>query len=96
MGVNIYVKKLPGYSNHPDWDSSRFSGDKDFAFMLPKLPCETRNISSYPDFELYHRPSDFPAWRDAIAEWDQPNPGRFEHMMEILERDQDYWIYLDW
>jgi hypothetical protein len=92
MGLNISLYK--GYAEHPEWDSARFAGDRDFATLMGGLPCEMKRESI--DADPVFRPSDFARWREAIASREWPNPGRFEHMMDLLERDADYWIFLGW
>lgn len=92
MGINISLYK--GNREHPDWDSARYSGDRDFAGMLDKLPHVRRGDEF--EGEYLYRPSDFAAWRREIAARDWPNPGRFERMVDLLEQDPDYWIYFGW
>lgn len=94
MGVNIYCETLSGQV-HPDWDSSKLAGDRDFAAMIHQLPHRQEKRDEM-DIEGKYRPTDFPAWRAAIAAQTWPNPGRFEHLMDILEADETQFIYLSW
>lgn len=95
MGVNICVQNR-AYKEHPDWDSMRYAGDKEFALMISEFPCVKENWSSQPDFEMYIRPADFSIWRKKLAEREWPNPGRLEGLVDLLEREPDYWLYFSW
>lgn len=97
MGLNISLYDTKG-RDHPDWDFTKHSGDREFASMVSELPCETLgDPSDVYNFVGYHyRPADFAAWRAALATREWPNPGRFEHMLDILEREPDYWIWFGW
>ena len=90
MGINIFIV-TPQFKEHPDWDSMRHAGDYEFAKMIRDLPY---NIS--PTDENYIHPADFSAWRSAVAaiKWD--NEGRFEKLLNILESNPNYWIYVSY
>jgi hypothetical protein len=92
MGLNISLYG-PGFKEHPDWDWIRHAGDRDFASMIGKeLPIVQRGDGIMTDVE--YRPADFAQWRKAIASREWPNPGRFEHLTDLLERNPDHWLYL--
>lgn len=95
MGLNICVQRRD-YTDLPCWDWMRFAGDKDFVAMMASLPKIEENWAAPHDFEYYTRPADFAAWRQAVAarQWD--NPGRFEHLLDLLEQNHDAWIYVSW
>jgi hypothetical protein len=92
MGLNIGLYK--GYQEHPEWDSACCAGDRDFAKLAGELPCEMKR-ESFDDDPVF-RPKDFAVWRAAVAAREWPNPGRFEHMLDLLEHDPDYWIFFGW
>lgn len=96
MGINIIV--ADGYTEHPEWDDARYAGDRDIAVLVATLPHESRTRKGTLDFEgeREYRPSDFTAWRIAAADREWPNPGRFEHLIDLLENDPEFWIYLSW
>lgn len=88
MGIHICVYGPDG-GDHPDWDWIRYAGDRDFPSVISGLPAK----------ELYgrvFRPADFKIWREAIAKVDWPNPGRFEGLMDLLEKNPKYGIYFSW
>lgn len=94
MGINISIYG-PGSKEHPEWDSGRYAGDRDFAAMLGKeLPTIQRGDPLIED--MMYRPADMALWRSVIAAREWPNPGRFERMVDILEANPDYWIYMGW
>lgn len=96
MGLNISVMKPDHSGDHPDWDWLRYAGDREFGKMVFDLPHITKGPNGYGDDWQYIRPADFTAWREAIAKVEWPNPGRFEGLLDILEREPDYWIYLSY
>lgn len=89
MGLNIAIQK--NGVDHPEWDSSRFAGDREFPSFMRGLPQIVKTSLGSEDPE--YRPGDFAAWRAAIASREWPNPGRFEKMMDLLEQNPDYWLY---
>lgn len=94
--INIHLQRTLDYEDHPDWDSSCLHGDKMFAQMFYKVvPIDS--ISIEPT-ETFYRPQEgsWPKWRKWLASVKWPNPGRFEKMLDILEKDKDYWIYISW
>jgi hypothetical protein len=95
MGVNICVVNR-SHKEHPDWDAFRYAGDKEFAAMISEFPSTEENWGSQPDFDWHIRPTDFHAWRAKLAEREWPNPGRLEALVDLLEREPDYWIRFSW
>jgi hypothetical protein len=95
MGINICVVNRR-HQEHPDWDWIRYAGDREFAAMVGDLPKQEENWSSHPDFDWHMRPADFAAWRKAIADREWPNPGRLEGLIDLLEREPDYWLYFSY
>jgi len=95
MGLNICLQRRD-YSELPGWDTGRLAGDKEFVALMADLPKIEENWAAPHDFEFYTRPADFAAWREAIADRQWPNPGRFEQMLDLLEANPDCWIYISW
>jgi len=95
MGVNIYLQSR-NLGDHPEWDAFRYAGDKEFSGVISRCPHIEENWSSEPDCESYIRPTDFSSLRKAIAEREWPNPGRFEKLADLLERDSEYWVYFSY
>jgi hypothetical protein len=91
MGIHICVCR-PDHTEHPEWDWIRHAGDRDFAKLAATLPSDTSTMGNDLDGELHYRPSNFPAWRAAIAAVEWPNPGRFEHLVDLLEKNPECWI----
>lgn len=88
MGVNICIEHAISGEDHPLWNDARHSGDNDFVRdLLGELPTIARDHNTV-------RPSDFAAWRSAIAKRTWPNPGRFELMIDILEKEPVYWLHI--
>lgn len=96
MGLNICVYGS-GTDEHPDWDWSAYSGDREFAAMISKLPHKRENRLPEPDLELFYRPTDFAIWRKAIAagNWDN-GPDRYLALVDLLENNPECWIYLSY
>lgn len=95
MGLNILLEG-PDFKRHPDWDDAKLAGDKEFAQMFESLPFDRGLRGGAPDFEPYYRPTDFTAWRQAISSREWPNPGRYEKLMDLLEANPDFYIYLSY
>jgi len=94
MSVNIGLVTLD-HKDHPTWDWSINGGHKFFAReVMHTLPMEHHlvNPDPYIDDTVYHRPTDFAAWRRAIV--GLPNEELFGEMLDILEQDPRYWIYV--
>lgn len=94
MSVHICIETLDG-QEHPDWDWSLNGGHKEFAReIMHTLPSKQhqRNDNVWMDDTAHCRPTDFTAWRSAII--GIPNQELFEKMLNILEADERYWIYV--
>lgn len=91
MGVNLILESLDG-RRHPSWDPLANGGHKYFARdVLPKLPCK---FAEGEDESSVYRPADFPAWRHRLAWDDIPNKAQFAAMLDILESQPEFWIYV--
>lgn len=98
MGVNICLYRTDG-TEHPEWDWGRYAGDSEIARYVTHLPSILRRglDDKDPWGESHFRPADFDAWRTAAAAHkDWPNPGRFERLIDLLEKNPDCWVYLSW
>lgn len=95
MGINICVVKAPSFvDEHPEWDWFRYAGDRDIPKLFSVLPTDEKFVG---EDSWYYRPSDFEAWRAHIR--DNPptcNEERLPKLLDLLERDADYWIYVSW
>lgn len=101
MGINLLVYDEVSGREYPGWDSLRYSGDGDIAKLLSDLPSVSRNglrdhLTLPPDCEPHYRPTDFEAWRRAASNRIWPNPGRFEALIDILEKNPNCWLYISY
>lgn len=94
MGLNIYIVKADGQmKDHPDWDSSRWGGDRqlpslwDWDNLKPDRELEWGD----GDFQIF-RPIDFAKFR--ATDWPKVNPDRWALMCDILEQNPEYGIYI--
>ncbi|MCJ8158816.1 hypothetical protein [Sphingomonas sp. LaA6.9] len=95
MGLNVIVTKLgAGFDEHPDWDDTRYSVDRELWDIMKIATGEYHQVELAPGFveDWYWRPTDFTAFRAAAAETSYPE--RMLHLADILEQDCDYWIYM--
>ena len=92
MCLNISLVTSDLSKDHPDWNDASLVGDKLIGKLLA-LPCVTHQVD-----ETTHlwRPEDFNTWRALVNSWpqDRGNADRFPHMLNLLETNDDYWIYL--
>lgn len=95
MGVNIHIQTTKG-EKHPDWDSFRYGGDKEFASNFVKLENDTWTPPGYPyeDDRYLLRPKNMEQFR-ALAHASQW-PERWSKAADILEAAPAYWIYLSY
>ncbi len=96
MGINICVMRPDHTGDHPRWDWIRYAGDREFARLAASLPHDTKGPDGYGDDWIFIRPADFAAWRTAIAKVEWPNEGRYDELLDILEREPEYWIYFSY
>ena len=99
MGLNISLIKLPPPwgSIHPEWDDMKYGGDREAARLMNSLPieeCDLATIDVDRGINVFYRPTDFAAWR--AADWPAVNPDRWRLLIDLLEADPDYWIYLSY
>jgi len=101
MSVHLILRKRGEYGEHEGWrDNHQFAngGHKHFARnVLQHLPKEEVKTSETDyDFDWLTRPTDFAAWRAAIAS-DPLIGGDMSNLpvlVDILEREPDYWLYV--
>jgi hypothetical protein len=93
MGVNLMLVD-EAWKEHPEWDATRFSGDRDFSDWMKDVPKDEKPSGPH-DFDGRWRPTDFDAARAAIPA-DAPNPFRFHGLVGYLEAHPGWWIYLSW
>lgn len=93
--MSVHLCVVRGFADHPDWDWSTNGGAKEFAReILGKLPKEEKNRCEPPDYEWLVRPTDFGEWRRVIIESDICNREYFLGLVELLEREPEYWLYV--
>lgn len=101
MGVHLILRKRGSYDEHAGWrDSHQMAngGHKHFARnVLRHLPKEDVKTSETDyDFDWLMRPTDFAAWRAAIAADPQisGDNSNLLALVDILEQEPDYWLYV--
>lgn len=96
MGVNIIIMTKDDWQRHPDWDSSRYGGDRAFWEYFDQKLFEQWTPPGFPyeDDAIYYRPSDFVAFRAAASL--HPFPERWMHAADLLEANPDYWLYFSY
>lgn len=101
MSVHLILRKRDSYGEHEGWrDNHQFAngGHKHFAReVLPSLPKEeVRDHEGGLDFDWLQRPTDFAAWRAAIEADPQigGDMSNLSALVDILEREPDYWLYV--
>lgn len=90
MGIHLCCMTLD-HADHPDWDWIRMAGDREFVSLMSKLPHERQGTENE-----YVRPTDFSEWRSAIEHANLPNKGRHSGLLDLLEADPNYWIYVSY
>ena len=88
MGIHISLVHRYNLDEHPEWDFTRYQGDREFVNLEYKLAVKTIKDGEY------WRPLFFNTWREKIKEL--PYPERFNQLLDILEKDEreDWWIYI--
>lgn len=91
LHISLVTKDLK--HDHPTWNDNKMAGDKFISVLLIALPCEHHKCD---DETIISRPADFLKWREKLAMLpkDRSNPERFPQMLDLLEADPDYWIYI--
>ena len=91
MGINLCLKTLEGI-DHPDWDWIRYAGDREFVDLMRSLP----SVKSGRYDDEFIRPTDFTAWRTAVGAANLQNEGRHARLLDLLEADPHYWLFVNW
>lgn len=104
MSVHLILRKRGEYGEHEGWKSEHQmtnGGHKHFAReVLHTLPKEeVRDPDEHRwgyDFDWLTRPTDFAAWRAAIASDPQigGDNSNLQALVDILEAEPDYWLYV--
>lgn len=101
MSVHLILRKRGEYGEHEGWmKNHQFAngGHKHFVrevlYTLPRE--EVRDHEDGLDFDWLVRPSDFAAWRAAIAADPQigGDNSNLSALVDILEGEPDYWLYV--
>jgi hypothetical protein len=94
VSVNILIVDKD-HNEHPDWNPYINGGHKQFARkVLPTLPRVEDRIGSPPDLEYLIRPADFEEWRRVLKQSFDFNEELWAKMVNILESDNKWWIYI--
>jgi hypothetical protein len=96
VGLNIYVMRSDHRGDHPRWDWLRYAGDREFATLASTLPRVTKGPDGWGDDWVFVRPASFEVWRKAVGNSELPNPDRYFELLDVLEREPDYWIYFSY
>lgn len=98
MSVHLYLRTRTDWRNHPEWEpeSSANGGHKHFARnVMGTLPREDVRSNDDPyDFDWLTRPTDFAAWRAAIAADPELEGSNLPLLVDLLEREPDRWLYV--
>lgn len=93
MGLNISIQVPETYAEHPDWDSARYAGDREFWETFKEIEFDQREADGFPweDDRVWYRPKDFPAFRSAATASESPK--RWQHAADLLEASAVHWLY---
>lgn len=102
VSVHLMLVKRGERGEHEGWvrDGQFVNGShKYFARkVLPNLPQESvrdpPDGGPYSDFDWLTRPADFGAWRAVIRMDPQLAESNLLMLVDILEREPDYWLYV--
>lgn len=92
MGLNIIVRHAETGVEHPEWDSGRMGGDREFMTLLDGMGTVRNREPTWLDDSFMVRPADIQALRAALPDDEWDNPGRFTSLLAILDADPDWWI----
>lgn len=90
MGLHICFIK-DSKDHHPDWDYLRQGGDNQFPALIDWSKIEYKNS----DQEEW-RPTNIPELRDKINATDWPGKDRYLHLLDLVEKTPDYWLYFSY
>lgn len=93
MGLDLLIETID-FQRHPNWGDIRYSVHREIARSLTSETTETWHGPDFPwgDDRMLFRPKDFAAFR-ALADASS-HPERWHHCADLLEADENYWIYL--
>jgi hypothetical protein len=87
MGIHIFLLKESS-ADHPDWDSLRQINDRNFAGLI-----DYEQVDINPDDEEEFRPGDLDKLVDRVNRTDWCNKERYLHLIDLLEKNDEYWLY---
>lgn len=97
MGVTVHLYTTAS-AQHPTWQWG-IAGGREVAALIPDLPHTTAAFDRDPAETYYEpaeleliRPSDLARWR--AADWPDVNAEHWQEMLDILECEPEYWIYI--
>ena len=91
MGINVSVCTEAGV-DHPEWDFSRHSGDRDIPSAIDVAGTLIKTIGHTYDGDFLIRPSDVSAFVAEMVSRHPENRGRWEQLGDIL-RDPKWWVW---
>ena len=94
MGINVYVQTLE-HEHHPEWDTGRFSGDRELPDILSALPHAQATLGDERDCEFVYRPADVETFRAAMLARFDWNHERWNQLADLLMDDR-WWIYFSY
>ena len=90
MGLHICVIK--DGIDHPAWDSTRQGHDHEFSNLIDWDKVTNKNDEDQDDF----RPTNIPELRAQICELSWDDAIRYLQLLDILEQDENVWLYFSW
>jgi len=94
MGLNLCVGDPASGKEPREWDSTRYCADHDFVRFLSANYTPDVSYDAYDGRPNYYRPKNLVAFRRAIQESDLENKERFLELVDILEQDPRWHIYV--
>lgn len=94
--MGVHIKLVRNGEEHPDWDWIRVQNDRDFPSLIDydKIIKNPDAIHHYDENEF--RPTDLDALRSRIKETGWLNTRRYLHLVDLIEKYPDYWLYFSW
>lgn len=101
MGLNIGLEL--NKQDHPDWDSGRQGHDVEFLRLFDNIETikhpEAKGFlfgMEITGYEYHIRPKNIDELRDKIKETDWEFKDRYYHLCDLLEADENCWVYISY
>ena len=85
VGLHICLDKKG--EDHPSWDYIRQGNDSRFPCLI-----DYHKTTPHPTRNGYFRPTNIKELRQQILDTDWDDKGRYLHLINLLETDQDTWL----